>query len=220
MKVTTDGCLFGAWCAREIKSSEFKMQNALDIGTGTGLLSLMIAQKNDVVIDAVEIDEQAAAQAGANVAGSPFSTEINVVHQNILDFEKQEYDFIISNPPFYENELTSPSVTKNTAHHSYELSWKTLFSIIGKKLKDTGKFFLLLPAKRWKEVEELLKRQNLCANKIVFVKQSPPHSAFRILLQGSKGNSEPTVEELTICDTERKYTSPFKELLKDYYLKL
>ena len=102
MKVTTDGCLFGAWCAREIQNGKWKMENLLDIGTGTGLLSLMIAQKADIAIDAVEIDADAAKQASANVAGSPFSTEINVIEKNILDFEKEEYDCIVSNPPFYE----------------------------------------------------------------------------------------------------------------------
>src|SRR5688572_25058776 len=115
MKVTTDACLFGAWCATEINQDNKRL---LDIGTGTGLLSLMIAQKNKLLIDAVEIEEQAAVQAVENVKASPWKESVHVIHKNIRDFNSEKkYNYIISNPPFYENELSGERMEKNIAHH-------------------------------------------------------------------------------------------------------
>ena len=109
MKVTTDACLFGAWVAEEDKSEKIITKNVLDIGTGTGLLSLMYAQKNSLAnIDAIEIDEDAYIQAKENVAASPFAERINIIHDDIKRFTfSKKYDCIISNPPFYEKEIRS-----------------------------------------------------------------------------------------------------------------
>jgi tRNA1Val (adenine37-N6)-methyltransferase len=119
MKVTTDACLFGAWVAKEINNEKILINNYLDIGTGTGLLSLMIAQKNSSVkIDSIEIDKEAAEQALENVNASSWKERINVIHADAKDFAfTKKYDLIVSNPPFYENELKSPDEKKNMAHH-------------------------------------------------------------------------------------------------------
>ena len=99
MKVTTDACLFGAWCAEEI--SQTTSTQLLDIRTGTGLLSLMIAQKNSLKIDAIEIDEEAAQQASENMVLSPWKENSNVIHEDIGAFHTgKKYDCIVSNPPF------------------------------------------------------------------------------------------------------------------------
>src|ERR1700750_981948 len=113
MKVTTDGCLFGAWCAKEIRAFEFEDPELLDIGTGTALLSLMILQKNKVRIDAVEIEKDAAMQAEENVAASAWADKVKIIHEDILDGTDKKYDLIVSNPPFYENELTAESENRN-----------------------------------------------------------------------------------------------------------
>ncbi len=220
MKVTTDACLFGAWCANQIKNEKLKINSVLDIGTGTGLLSLMIAQKNNACIDAVEIDALTAEQAVGNVASFPFKDQIKIINTDILDFDQEGYDVIISNPPFYENELESPSKEKNRAHHGHKLVWEDLFNIIIKKLTDTGKFYLLLPHKRKNDLETLLAKEKLFANSIVLVKQSIQHSPFRILLQGSKQKGETVTIELAICAEDKNYTPDFIILLKDYYLYL
>jgi tRNA1Val (adenine37-N6)-methyltransferase len=220
MKVTTDACLLGAWCASQIQNHQPQKQKLLDIGAGTGLLSLMVAQKNNLGIDAIEIEALAAGQAVNNVASSPFKEQVNVVQQDICHFEKEGYDYIISNPPFYENELQSPSKLKNAAHHSGELKWQQLFSIINKKLTATGRFYLLLPYKRINEIEGLLQNENLHANEMVIVRQSVLHAPFRILLQGSKQKTELVTSSLAITDEQKKYTTHFIELLKDYYLYL
>lgn len=218
MKVTTDACLFGAWCAEEIKKQP--AENLLDIGTGTGLLSLMIAQKNAVAIDAVEIDAEATEQARENIEASPFKG-ITVHKQNVLDFELPKYDCIVSNPPFYENELSSPSATKNVAHHSSELNWKNLFELIAKHLNPKGRFFLLLPYKRKQEIEGLLMVNHLYLERVAIVRNSEGHSPFRLMIAGANYpcSLEEEEEEVVIKEGNH-YTDAFKALLKDYYLHL
>jgi tRNA1Val (adenine37-N6)-methyltransferase len=224
MKVTTDGCLFGAWCAEELsrKRNEHTahISTVLDIGTGTGLLSLMVAQKVDAVIEAVEIDAAAATQAIANVAASPFRERITVLQKDILELKGVQYDVILSNPPFYENELRSGSLAKDTAHHSHQLTWANLFTAINHLLSPEGIFYLLLPYKRAAELEAFVQKEKLYVNKIVTVAQSTSHSPFRLLVQGSR-TAMPLVEEhLSIRNAQQQYTPEFTALLKDYYLYL
>ena len=117
MKVTTDSCLFGTWVAKEMQAATtHNVKTMLDIGAGSGLLSLMVAQKNAVLIEAVEIDADAAQQARENVAASPWKDKINVVNRDVLQWKpSHSYDFIFSNPPFYENDLKSDKKGKNIA---------------------------------------------------------------------------------------------------------
>ena len=148
MKVTTDGCLFGAGCAEEMERTGGKGQHALDIGTGTGLLSLMVAQKNNIAIDAVEIDAAATEQATENVGGSPWKNQIAVVHTDVVQWpHTDQFDFIFANPPFYENDLPSGKSRKNVAHHDAGLTFVQLFVQLKKLLKDDGVFFPALVRK-------------------------------------------------------------------------
>ena len=224
MKVTTDACLFGAWIAEEVKSQKLKVKSVLDIGTGTGLLALMVAQKNpEMKIDAIEIDKDAAEQAQGNAELSPWKEQINIVQGDVkgLSFEK-EYDLIITNPPFYENEIRSATDSKNVAHHSENLTLKDVLVIIKKNLRETGSFFLLLPYKRNEEIKKLLKDHDLNISKILFVRQSVKHNYFRIFIKGSLLADEKQTEfdELSIWDDKQQYTNEFVMLLKDYYLHL
>ena len=131
MKVTTDACLFGAWVAEEINNEELKINNCLDIGAGTGLLSLMIAQKNqETGITGVEIDEDAGKQAKENINASPWKARIDILEGDVKNHDfPEKFDLIISNPPFYENEIRSATDSKNVAHHSENLSLKELLAI-------------------------------------------------------------------------------------------
>lgn len=220
MKVTTDACLFGAWVAKKMSEKNWKGKKLLDIGTGSGLLSLMIAQQNNLCIDAVEIDALAAEQASGNFSSSPFGNNLKIIHSDILDFKQKDYDCIVSNPPFYEAELTSPKQEKNVAHHSRQLKWKELISIINQKLTHDGTFFLLLPFKRKKEMEILLETHQLFINEIITVQQSHQHLPFRCMMMGSKKVSTLTCNDLSICDDKKQHTPAFVQLLKDYYLYL
>lgn len=222
MKVTTDSCFFGAWAGREIKNSKSKTKNLLDIGTGTGLLSLMIAQKNNVEIDAVEIDTEAAEQAKENINASPWNKQIKIFNEDILTFQPaKKYDCIICNPPFYENELRSEAEKKNIAHHSRQLTIAQLLSVIKNHLKENGFFFLLFPFKRKEEIEKLFLQNELHPSKSVILQQSVKHSPFRVIAEGvHKKTNAQTIETISIWNEEQQYTERFTELLKDYYLYL
>jgi len=224
MKVTTDACLFGAWVVEEINNEKLIINNCLDIGTGTGLLALMLTQKNPVMkIDAIEIDKDAAEQAKVNVGSSPWKEQINIIQDDVKAFSfEKEFDLIISNPPFYENELRSATDSKNVAHHSGNLTLKELLVIIKENLSKRGSFFLLLPYKRNEEIKKLLKDNELNISKILFVRQSVKHDYFRIFIKGSLLAEEKQTEfdELSIWDDKQQYTNEFVNLLKDYYLHL
>lgn len=228
MKVTTDGCLFGAWAANAAGSQKSAVTTVLDIGTGTGLLSLMLAQKNSTLtIDAVEIDKDAAEQADENVKKSPWSDRIQVnnIDANKLSI-KANYDLIISNPPFYENDLKSSFANKNVAHHGDELVLENLLNIIRHNLNPEGIFMLLLPYKRHEEIKKLFFEAGLAIKEITFVRQSTNHDFFRIMLLGNLSRPDqcaPEFSEVSIKNTNlpnADYTLEFKSLLKDYYLHL
>ena len=225
MKVTTDGCLFGGWVAEEIKNEKLKIHKSLDIGTGTGLLSLILAQKNPAVtIHAIEIDKDAGKQARENIDASPWKDRIDILEGNVKDYSfPEKFDLIISNPPFYENELKSESQKKNIAHHSENLTLEELLSIIKKNLNRNGHFYLLLPTKRNEEISSFFIKNKLQISKMIFVRQSINHDYFRILLSGKHKQdelSEIELDEISICDEKQEYTKEFTELLKDYYLYL
>ncbi len=233
MKVTTEGCLFGAWAAEKINNvahpdsfgEKLIINTVLDIGTGTGLLSLMYVQKNpEASIDAIEIDDEAAAQAEENVRAVPFKNRVHVIHDDVRTFSFQhKYDLIISNPPFYENELKADSLKKNVAHHNEGLLLEELLTVIKNNLNPEGIFCLLLPYKRNEEIKRLITKNELAILQMTFVKQSFTHDYFRIMLMGKLKVDEPTkteFAEISIWDEKQMYTTEFAELLKDYYLYL
>jgi tRNA1Val (adenine37-N6)-methyltransferase len=221
MKVTTDACLFGAWVAEKNIPVPAAI---LDIGTGTGLLSLMLAQKlPDARITAIEIEQNAVEQAQSNAGSTPWYNQINIIHADAKEhaFDKK-FDIIISNPPFYEKELKGPDAGKNKAHHDESLMIPDLLRLIKKNLADDGKFFILMPFKRYEELRTLLTEQELNIDEIVLVRQSKSHDFFRIMLKGSlPGNEfvETNFSEISIKDGEN-YTAEFVSLLKEYYLNL
>jgi len=224
MKVTTDACLFGAWVSSKFKIPKTKF-HVLDIGAGTGLLSLMYAQKNpSSSIEAIEIDDAAYEQAKENLSASPFADRITLVNHDAKAFPfSKKYDCIISNPPFYEKELKSEDEKKNVAHHHSGLLLEDLLTLIKKNLSAAGEFYLLLPYKRNEEIRKALFEKDLSILKIIFVKQSTKHDYFRIMLSGKlkDGNEiETVIDEISIWDDRQQYTDQFKELLKDYYLHL
>lgn len=220
MKVTTDACLFGAWCAMALGATTGN-ETLLDIGTGTGLLSLLIRQKNSVTIDAVEIDAGAATQAAQNVAASPWKKDIQVANADVLHMDiLKRYDYIISNPPFYETDLQSRDPKRNTAHHSRQLAMQPLLAFIKKNLKNTGAFFLLLPYKRRDEVQALIRSADLYIHKETAVRHTDQHAPFRMMLKGGLSKKEHERSTITITGTEKRYTPEFTTLLSDYYLYL
>ena len=221
MKVCTDSCLFGAWMNDWINKSKPNFLKALDIGTGTGLLSLMLAQNHTFEIDALEIDESAFNQASQNVANTKWNNKIHIHYTSLQDFiPANKYDFIFSNPPFYENDLKSNDSSKNLAKHDSGLSLETLVSFIDKNLSDKGFASLLLPFHRKKYIEELLKNFSFSILAQTLVKQSASHNHFRTMISFSKQNSIPQENEMNIYEERNIYSDAFLHLLKEYYLHL
>ena len=223
MKVTTDACLFGSLLPTSSEGGGFR--NILDIGTGTGLLALMYAQKkSSAIIDAIEIDKEAAVQANENVMASPWKERINVINADVKDYLfSKKYDLIISNPPFYENELKGISNKKNIAHHNEGLLLEELLVVIKNNLNADGSFCLLLPFKRNEEIKNLLLNNEFEILNLTLVKQSVKHDYFRVMLMGKfkTGETEKTeFDEIAVWNDQQAYTPEFTNLLKDYYLYL
>ena len=236
MKVCTDACLFGAWVAKQ--PSIETAHSIVDIGTGTGLLSLILAQvthKNNTKITAVEIESQAATEASSNFNLSKWSERLMLVNDSIQNYaanfivtenEKNRFDIIITNPPFYECDLKSPDANKNKAAHSTELSWTSLVENSSCLLKEEGHFFVLVPTLRAYTMQKLAEASHLYLREEVLVYNDAKHLPFRSFLHFQKNCNTPDKgnsvlrNKIVIKNADNTYSTAFTELLKDYYLHL
>ncbi len=219
MKVCTDSCLFGAWLADKIDNKFLRAKNILDIGSGTGLLSLMLAQKSNAQIDAVEIDENSFLQSKENFNRSQWGRQLQAFHSDIKNWSSVvKYDLIISNPPFFENDLKSVNRYKNLAKHHDGLTLNELLKSITAHLTEDGKFALILPYHRVASFKKIVIDTQFYLQEEWLIKQTQAHSFFRSLLLFGTQKENFTSKELIIKDSEGNYTADFFELLKDYYL--
>lgn len=218
MKVCTDACILGAWFADKAPP----YANILDIGSGTGLLMLMLAQKHKAEIHGIEIDLSAFRQLKMNLDSSPWRKILKAFPGDVRDYRfPEKFDFIISNPPFFEDDLPSPSEAANLARHSKELTLTELLGVIDTNLTPRGAFGILLPFHRSALFEEAAARRGFAVRERLLVRQTPKHDYFRSILCLSRLRDRfvPS-SELTIKDDADNYTPEFIELLKDYYLYL
>ncbi|MBC7888599.1 MAG: methyltransferase [Ferruginibacter sp.] len=221
MKVCTDACLFGAYIARELFGRQLAPGNILDIGTGTGLLSLMVAQKTNGIIDAIEIDGAAAQQAKQNFEQSPWNNRLNIFKTDALLFNPgKKYDCIISNPPFFEGDLKSGNKKRNAAKHDTTFTLEQLLSVIGRHLLPHGFFGILLPCQRVNLFVEIATAAHYFLNGQLLIQHTGGHQFFRGILFFSHHNTTIIRNELAIKDENGNYTHNFIELLEDYYLNL
>jgi tRNA1Val (adenine37-N6)-methyltransferase len=234
MKVCTDACLFGAWAASD--PQVINAHKILDIGAGTGLLSLLLAQaNNNATITAVEIEEAAATEAASNFKLSPWTDQLNLMHDDIQNFGNHAntlYDIIITNPPFYEGDLKSPDENKNTAAHSTALSWNLLIENVAKLLNDSGSFYVLVPTLRAYTMQKLCDTHGLQLVAEVLVHNTAKNLPIRAMqkfvkqqtgqIDTEKTNDIPQVKrtKIFIKDADNNYSPEFIALLKDYYLHL
>ncbi len=220
MKVCTDACLFGAWIADKFQRTAPKFR-VLDIGAGTGLLSLMFTQKNPGArVDAVEIERSAAEQAKENFRSAPWKDRLHIHHQPIQEFGINTYDLIISNPPFYENDLRSDNNKRNLALHSTALGLDDLLDVIRKHIAAHGKFAVLLPYHRSANFINHAQLKDFYLHDEVSVKQTPKHPYFRSMLLFGKEKVQTRHSDLCIREKNDEYSDEFRDLLKDYYLNL
>ncbi len=218
MKTGTDSVLLGAWvaCANETR--------ILDIGAGSGILALMIAQRNtSVPVDAVEIEELAAGQAVTNVANSPWENQVEVFHDSIQDFSikfTNKYSLILSNPPFFTASLKAPSKSRNLARHNDSLPVSDLLRITSGLLEPTGKAAFIIPADAGNNWLSEAAKHSLYPLHYTSVKSTAKHPPHRVLVLFTKTVSTEIIRnELAIYNHDRTYSRQYRELTKDFYLK-
>jgi len=232
MKVCTDACLFGAWAAKD--DAIVSANRILDIGTGTGLLSLMLAQatdKTNTAITAIEIEAGAAKEAASNFELSPWANRMNLVNSAIQDYADakdatiSKFDCIITNPPFFEGDLKSPNNKKNLASHNSMLTWEDLVKCVSKLLNEGGSYYVLIPALRSYTMQKLGDQNGLQLVEEVLVhnnaKTLPIRAMQKFIKSSSTSNNISSVilrNKIYIKNTENKYDTVFSELLKNYYL--
>lgn len=218
MKVSTDACIQGAWTP-----VDSGVCDVLDIGTGTGLLSLMMAQRNNNIhIDAIELDETAAMQARENVDASPWKNRIEVLQGDVRSFPfNKQYDMVICNPPFFNNSLLGDKSKRNAARHTLSLRYEDLLDVFNTVIKPVGCASVLLPYNEHQQWELLLEKRGwfICRRLLIQPRaQSLPNRVVSICTRGERQDA--VIEQLAIYEGQHEYTAEAKELLKAYYLKL
>ncbi|MCH5329161.1 MAG: methyltransferase [Coprobacter sp.] len=216
MKVGTDGVLLGAWSAFPPNG------RILDVGTGTGVIALMAAQRTQSQIDGVEIDADACRQAVENVALSSWSDRISLVEADFKRYAGEctcKYDYIVSNPPFFRNALLSPAAARSTARHTVTLDYDTLFACAAGLLSPNGKIGLIFPAELESHVFATALLHKFYLSRLTRLKGRPQRPVKRILAEWSRTLTPYTEQELCIEQSLGVYSEEYKALLQDFYLR-
>lgn len=219
MKVGTDGVLLGAWAGTE------GCKRILDIGTGTGLIALMLAQRSKADIDAIDIDARACLQAGENAEASPFAGRIYVIHSDLADFAAaatRKYDLIVSNPPYFADSLKCPDRQRSMARHTDTLPLDRLLHDSRSLLAPGGRLALILPYDRMENLADCIRKENLFLSKEISVIPVPGAQPKRILIEltAEPPASPVSTGQLTIEIARHQYTDEYISLTKDFYLKM
>jgi tRNA1Val (adenine37-N6)-methyltransferase len=213
MKVGTDGVLLGSWV--QVKEAK----RILDIGTGTGLIALMLAQKSEASVDAIDIDRPSFEQATQNVQISPWTDRVRIIHSALQDFKPgYRYDLIVSNPPYFIDSFKAPGEARNIARSaSHSLSYEELLQGVVRLLQNTGRFCVILPFKEGQLFRDKAEQNGLFCNHLVNIKTGRDKPYKRVLMEFSRREEELIEEELVIHYDERHFTEQYKALTRDYY---
>lgn len=219
MKIGTDSVLLGAWA-----NLNHNPYSILDIGAGTGVLALMLAQRSQAeVIDALEIDDKAYEQCVANFEASPWGDRLFCYHASLVEFiteVEDEYDLIISNPPFYSEDYKSGETQRDLARFNDAMPFEHLVAAAGKFLSEQGKFVVIIPFKEEEHFINISQKVNLFPNQILRIRGNTNSPIVRSLIEFSFEKSEPETNELTIEKERHNYTEDYINLTKDFYLKM
>ncbi|MDR0395499.1 MAG: methyltransferase [Tannerella sp.] len=240
MKVGTDGVLLGAWAMvthtdanRGVDRNTTALQqadrrnnqrfSALDVGTGTGLIALMIAQRNaEAEINAIDIDHDACKQAAENVERSPFKDRIRVFHQPFLEYTtERKYDLVVSNPPYFSASLKSPDKKRSAARHNDSLPLKLLIEHALTMLVDDGKIALILPVTSSGEIDFIIATHRLYLlrrTEVISVEGLKPKRFLIELSAKAPPGYAPTTDQLILTTTQQERTQTYNHLTKDFYL--
>jgi tRNA1Val (adenine37-N6)-methyltransferase len=219
MKISTDAVVLGAL------ADTTDPMSILDIGTGTGVLALMLAQRFPYAkITAIEIEESAFSQAKENFLKSPWQQRLNVVHQDFNEYihnVDQKFDLIVSNPPYYPNHLVSPNFKKNLAHHHTSLNFEELVEGVQKLLSPQGSFWLILPPDQMKQFNQIALLKDLKPFCQLSIYDKPESKKLREVVGFSMNKEEYfSQKDFFIKDRALKYSKEYRDLLKDFLLKL
>ena len=219
MKVGTDGTLLGAWAHVPDNSRKVRI---LDIGTGTGLIAMMMAQRfTESQITGIDIDPEAVAQARMNVELSPFSSQISILQADVRTFQTEEaFDAIISNPPYFVDSLTCPDNQRTTARHAISLSYSELMKVAFRLLSPEGTFSVVLPTDCRSKMEAEAHLAGFFLSRFFMVKTTPKKEAKRCLIEFTKRPVNEFVKEEGIIEIEPgKRSAWYQNLISDFYLK-
>lgn len=227
MKVGTDGLLLGAWASLpssvSVQSSAANPDSAsyLDIGTGSGLISLMLAQRApNATVHAIELDTNAASQAQHNFRQSPFASRLHLLKGDILTYQPAErYALIVSNPPFFANALLGHDALRNQARHTTSLPLPLLLAKAAELLTPNGSFALVLPEAAADTFSQLAKVQGWCTIASCLVYSRAAKAPVRRLMQWQRQPCQTQQQQLVIHNDDGSYTEQYRLLLRDFYLK-
>ncbi|MGL4992657.1 MAG: tRNA1(Val) (adenine(37)-N6)-methyltransferase [Bacteroidales bacterium] len=220
MKVGTDGVLLGAW------SNALNASRVLDVGTGSGLIALMIAQRSSAQIVGIDIDADATKEASENFKRSPWNDRLSA---QMVDFSSgyrcssgEKFDLIVSNPPYFENSLLAPDPKRAAARQTDTLSFEDLFKGVSENLSDSGRFTIILPSEYENRVEEIALNYSLVPSSKCYVIPKLGASPKRIMWEftNSSSSKDVTIESLTIELERHHYSKEYITLTKEYYLKM
>ena len=222
MKVGTDGVLLGAW------AGQGRPGKILDVGTGSGLVALMLAQRfPEAQVTGIDSNVEAAAQARENFAGSPWPQRLRAAHISLQEFCRgtaataaaRRFDLIVSNPPFYDTTLTSPDPLRTAARHTGGLTHEELLLLSAGLLSDTGVFSLIVPSESEKSILRLADRSRLHLHRLTRVYSKPSSRPRRILATfGRQQLPQPLEDSLTLTDTDGTRSPEHIRLTRDFYL--
>ena len=223
LKVGTDSMLLGSFisCDSKLQSSDSKLQG-LDLGAGTGVLSLMLAQKNQKLqIDAVEIDNEVAKECKLNFQNSIWSTNLNCISADYLQFEfKKKYDLIFSNPPYHFENILSPDNGVNISKHSLLSDFIQFFQLVKQLLTENGDFWIILPFSSLDQLTKLANEQGLFLKEFICIHSKPSKKNIRVIMNFSSKKQDAIRErEFVIRNENNLYSEEYIALTKDFHSK-
>jgi len=216
MKVGVDGVLLGAWADVSEKTA------ILDIGAGTGLIALMLAQRSTAKITAIEIEQKAATEARENVASSPWKDRIEVLHtsfQELAQTTSVKFDLLVSNPPFFTKASKAASNERTLARHNDSLSFEELILHSSELLHENGSLALIIPADAFDVLNNLADSSGLFLKRLTRIHPKPSKPVNRMLVQWTKKKSDAEIKEISIYQNDGSFTKDYIDLTRDFYLK-
>lgn len=216
MKVGTDGCLLGGWfdCTHS--------RRILDIGTGSGLIAIMAAQRCNAHVTGIEIDSNAAAQAKKNADNCPWSERIEIINADILKHQAGEpFDTIVSNPPYFVNSLKCGTASRTLARHSDTLECSSFFRKVDELLAKEGKISIVIPTDLLDEWKDAAAINGFANSRLTYIKTTPRKAPKRVLVEFVRAYTVETISSTLILEDEPGvYSKEAQEILRDFYLKI